>query len=93
MPYNNLPFLGLNDDKYVHNAAPAPPAGREATGTNAARALTDLAAPAARLVRRLHRSLRRHWSVSGELLGEQEAAEFNLLTQYVNSTVNSKRDL
>lgn len=85
MPYNNLPFLGLNDDKYVHNAAPAPPIGNAAAGTVDRGSFVGLAALAALLLRGLHRTFHRQWGASGESLRKQEEQQFNLLTHYVNS--------
>ena len=92
MPYINLPFLGLNDEKSVQaSAQPSPPSRkvvRRAVGTDA-----RLAGPA-RLARRVAGALRRRGAIkllaiklaaSQESLQEQEERQFNLLTHYVNS--------
>ncbi|UPO76590.1 hypothetical protein [Arthrobacter sp. Helios] len=92
MPYINLPFLGLNDEKSVHPPAQPPPIprkeARRAAGTDARRA------GPAELVRRVAGALLRRGAIkllaiklaaSQESLQEQEERQFNLLTYYVNS--------
>jgi len=92
MPYINMPFLGLNDEKSVQASAQPPPApireARRAAATDA-----RLAGPA-KLARRVASAFRRRGAIkllaiklaaSQDSLQEQEERQFNLLTHYVNS--------